>query len=623
MEEIREIEGSHTLTERQFAVLMIKKAFVQKQLGFFEKAKSLAQHTINLFGETILSLDEKYDLFIIIIETLWQLGEFEESLLLIERIENKIKNDEKNVPLELQNKIDALIFLNKSSIYSFIDLKKSEVFIERTLEFTEEIDDEILYAQSLFRKGKILTFQGQILEAIEVLEQSLDIGRKLNHYIVMADALVAIGEIHRLRGDFGKALQFYNTALILHQEIGNIFGMAVIYNNVGIVYYSKGDYDNSFEYFTKSLKRALEINFKFTVVESLFYLINILVSKDQLFEAKEHLQVSKDTSVDQTETMISYYSLLSEVVLLRTDNRFTSLGKAHDILREIISKNLVYHEINIHAMLNLCEILLHELRFSGKTEVLADLGGLTDNLLEIAEEQFSHSLLAEVYWLKGRLALVDADLDKARGFLSTAQSIAEGQDLENLARKISSDHDNLLNELNIWKNLIEEEASLADRIQESKIDKLVANMINRATFDLQEIENDTPVMLILLNEGGVPLFSQQFGTGKKVNQILLSGFLSAINNIVQEVFSTKGSLRRIEHQNYLLIFQNIENIIVCYAFKGSSFSARKKLNYFTKQIETSSFKEDFMFSSSTGKVLEDEKYELLEKWATEIFEMQI
>lgn len=601
---------------------MTKKASVLSNLGFFEQAKSLAQHTINLFGETTLSLDEKYHLFIIVIDSLWQLGEFDESLLMIERIENKIKNDEKDVPLTLLNKVNAYLSLNKSSIYSFTDLLKSAEYIERTLEFSEEIDDEILNARSLYRKGKILTYQGKLIQAVSMLEKSLAFGRKLNNYLIMADALVAIGEIHRLRGDFGKALQFYNTALILHQEIGNTYGMAIIYNNVGIVYYSKGDFDNSFEYFTKSLQRALEINFRFTVVESLFYLINILVSKDQLFEAKEHLQVAKDTALDQRDTMIYYYSLLSEVVLLRNENRFSSLGRAYDILQEIISKNLVYQEITIHAMLNLCEILLNELKYSGKEEILEDLDDLTDKLLEIAEQQFSHSLLAEVYWLKGRLALVNADLDKARGFLSTAQSIAEVQNLENLARKISNDHDNLLSQLNMWKNLIDEDVSLADRIQESKIDKLVASMINRATFDIQEIENDTPVMLILLNEGGVPLFSLQFGTGKTVNQILLSGFLSAINNIVQEVFETKGSIRRIEHQNYLLIFQNIENIIVCYAFKGSSYSARKKLNYFIKQIETSSFKEEFMFSSSTGKVLDNEKNEILEKWATEIFEMK-
>ena len=140
---------------------MTKKASVLSNLGFFEQAKSLAQHTINLFGETTLSLDEKYHLFIIVIDSLWQLGEFDESLLMIERIENKIKNDEKDVPLTLLNKVNAYLSLNKSSIYSFTDLLKSAEYIERTLEFSEEIDDEILNARSLYRKGKILTYQGK------------------------------------------------------------------------------------------------------------------------------------------------------------------------------------------------------------------------------------------------------------------------------------------------------------------------------------------------------------------------------------------------------------------------------------------------------------------------------
>jgi tetratricopeptide (TPR) repeat protein len=452
-----------------------------------------------------------------------------------------------------------------------------------------------------------------------LLEQSLEKGKSMNNNIIIAKSNVAIGEIYRLKGDFGKALQHYNTALISHQEIGNAYGMAITYNNVGIVYYSMGDLDNALEYFSKSLERSLEINYRFTVVESSYYLINILSNKNQFAEAEKFLEMSKKASKDHTGTMIFYYSLLSEAILLRKTNRFHSLGKAQEILQNIIEKNLVYQEINVHAMLNLCDILLHELRFTDDRAILADLEELTDKLLHIAQQQFSKSLLAEVYWLKGRLALLDTDINKASGFLSQAQTIAEGQDLENLARRISNDHDNLLSEVNKWKNLIEENVSLADRIKESKIDNLVLNMINRATFELEEIENDVPVMLIILNENGIPLFSMQFGDDTKVDQVLLSGFLSAINNIVQEIFATEGSIKRIEHQNYLLIFQNIENIIVCYAFKGSSYSARKKVENFATKLISSTYKQDLGKVILTGKYLEREKSKLLEDWANEIF----
>jgi len=619
LEEITQLEETLNISESDFAELMYRKSFVLTHLGFFDESISHAQHTLNLFGGKLISFTQKFDLYFVIIESLWRLGKFEESLLMIERVEKYAKNAIIGEETSVMKEINTQIQLQKSCVYCFTDLKRSVNYVNTSLTLSEEIEDDILYARSLFRKGKILTYQGKLVESHEILEESLEIGKKLNDHSIMATSLVALGEIHRLKGDFAQALQFFNTALILHQEIGNNYGMAITYNNVGIVYYSQGDYDNSFEYFTKSLERALEINFKFTVVESLFYLINILLTRDNFFEAKEHLDISRNASTDQQDTMIYYYTQLSEAVFHRKTNRFTSLGKAQEILENIISKNLVYQEINIHAMLNLCEILLYELRFTNNPEILKDLEEISDKLLEIAKEQISRSLLAEVYWLKGRLALVDADIDKATGFLSQAQIIAEGQNLENLARKISSDHDAILTEYAGWKNIIEENASLADRIKASQVDKLILNMINRVSFDLEEIENDAPVMLLILDDNGIPFFSYQFGDEDQVNQILFSGFLTAINNIIQEVFSTKGSLKRIEHQNYLLIFRHIENVIICYAFKGSSYSASKKIESFRSRLTSSPIWLDFPKMIKTGRYMQQEKVKRLENWADEIF----
>ncbi len=619
MEEIALLEETPSITEGDFAELMYRKSFILTHLGYFDDSISHAQHTLNLFGETLISFTQKFDLYFVIIESLWRLGKFEESLLMIERVQKYAKNAIIGEETSVMKEIETQIQFHKSCIYCFTDLKRSVKYVNKSLNLSDEIDNEVLYARSLFRKGKILTYQGKLDNSHEILDKSLEIGKKLNDHSIMANSLVAIGEIHRLKGDFAQALQFFDTALILHQEIDNNYGMAITYNNVGIVYYSQGDYDNSFENFTKSLERALEINFKFTVVESLFYLINILLSRDNFFEAKEHLDISRNASKNQQDTMICYYTQLSEAVFHKKTNRFTSLGKAQEILEYIIGKNLVYQEINIHAMLNLCEILLYELRFTNNPEILEDLEEISDKLLEIAKEQISRSLLAEVYWLKGRLALVDADIDKATGFLSQAQIIAEGQNLENLARKISSDHDAILTEYTSWKNIIEENASLADRIKASQVDKLILNMINRATFDLEEIENDTPVMLMILDENGIPFFSYQFGDEDQVNQILFSGFLTAINNIIQEVFSTKGSLRRIEHQNYLLVFRQVDNVIICYAFKGSSYSANKKIESFRSRLTSSPIWLDFPEMVKTGRYIDEEKAKRLENWADEIF----
>ena len=70
---------------------------------------------------------------------------------MIERIDNKIKNDEKDVPKDLLKIIETKLSLSKSSIYCFTDLKKSEEYIDFTLDLTEELDNEMLYAQTLLQ----------------------------------------------------------------------------------------------------------------------------------------------------------------------------------------------------------------------------------------------------------------------------------------------------------------------------------------------------------------------------------------------------------------------------------------------------------------------------------------
>ena len=95
--------------------------------------------------------------------------------------------------------------------------------------------------------------------------------------------------------------------------------------------------------------------------------------------------------------------------------------------------------------------------------------------------------------------------------------------------------------------------------------------------------------------------------------------MTAINNIIQEVFSTEGSIKRIEHQNYLLIFRNIDNFIICYAYRGSSYSASKKIEQFRDQLMESTIWKEFPIAIKSGRYLEDEKVEILEKWASEIF----
>jgi hypothetical protein len=108
---------------------------------------------------------------------------------------------------------------------------------------------------------------------------------------------------------------------------------------------------------------------------------------------------------------------------------------------ELVKKEgLSEYMLVIIALLNLCDLLLIELRNTSDMEVLEDLQKYITLLVEIAEKSNSYSLLAEIYLLKARLASIKFDLKDARRFLTQGKLIAERHGLNQLVRKISSEH---------------------------------------------------------------------------------------------------------------------------------------------------------------------------------------
>ena len=209
--------------------------------------------------------------------------------------------------------------------------------------------------------------------------------------------------------------------------------------------------------------------------------------------------------------------------------------------------------------------------------MLEEVEETVEKLVEMAKEQQSYSLLTESYWLKAQLALVKLDIKKARNLLSQAQMIAEEKGLERLARKISSDHDQLLEQMDQWEELIAKDASITERVKIANLEELMGWMARKREIKIDEKE-DEPVMLLLVSESGLPIYSKHFGQTIELQDILISGFLSSINSFVKEAFHAPGMVRRIMHDEYTLSINIIEPILFCYVYEGQSYTAMKKLD---------------------------------------------
>ena len=95
-----------------------------------------------------------------------------------------------------------------------------------------------------------------------------------------------------------------------------------------------------------------------------------------------------------------------------------------------------------------------------------------------------------------------------------------------------------------------------------------------------EILNEEPIYLSFITTSGMTLCSINFQLNLTEDfDQLISGFLVAINSVIVKLFSSSGFIERIKHDQYTITIYNlIDPIQICYAYKGPSYHAQLKLN---------------------------------------------
>ncbi|TKJ19518.1 MAG: hypothetical protein CEE43_15275 [Promethearchaeota archaeon Loki_b32] len=246
------------------------------------------------------------------------------------------------------------------------------------------------------------------------------------------------------------------------------------------------------------LKQSLALNRELGQDRSAaFNLINItinLIDNNDLERAKQYLNDLEQMEICSKDNFINLWYRFCKAYLLKTSLRAPNRGEAEVILKQILDEEFDDYELNVWTLLKLCELLLIEVRTLNDLGILEEVETLIAQLLDLAEKSQSYHLLTEINFLKGKIALLTLDMKEARKSLTQAQRIAERWGFNQLATKISLEHDKLRNQLSMWDDLREEEISLSDRIKLAGMDEHMEHLLrNRATLTTQVKEEQITV----------------------------------------------------------------------------------------------------------------------------------
>ena len=397
---------------------------------------------------------------------------------------------------------------------------------------------------NIFKKGSMYSRKGELHLALESYKDGLFLARKYRYMVDCIAGLTGIGYIYGELGKKEKALEFHNEAMNIAKK-----------NKIDHVGLLKNLFDN-------------------------YVSMNDLSSAKEIFHQIEKIWLKYQ---DNKVIDLMYHS--SKAILLKISGRTRDLAEAQEIFQSIANEEVTSLYYTQNAILNLSEMLIDEFKNSQKEEILYELTSFLEPLQITAKKHESYKILAETYLLSAKLNMLQFNFTKARNYLTKAQTIAENQGFNAFAIRTSNEHDEFLQNLEIWEQMKKDNLPIVNQIVKTKIMEQISINLKKRPEEENELSSESPILLLLMANSGNPIYTKVFNSDWNVNETLFSSFLAAFNSFSGEIFSE--GLDRAKFGKFKILMAGIPPLMSCYVFEGQSFLAHQKFAKFNENIHKS------------------------------------
>lgn len=484
LQEVERLETRELTDNDRLACQLIKSEILVKK-GNFQKALNLAQNVLQESKRCGIQL-QVIDAITLMADALWRIGRHNESISAIKQGEQLLKTLVQKQPLEYIQREASLLHLKGIFYFDKGDLDRALEYYQESLTLRERFGNKHDIARSLHYVGLIYERKGELNRAIEYQQQSLIFYEKVSYKRGIAWALDTIGLIHQRKGDLDRAMEHCQKSLKLREEMDNKHDIAHSLQNIGLIHMQKGDIDRAWVHLEQSQAIFEDIGNDVCTAFNLFYLIFLSIDKGLIELTQQYLQCLQQINKREENRVISQQYRVAKALVLKTSPRARKRGKAEELFEQVAEEEIVFYELTVLAILNLCDLLLFELRTIEDEEILNEVKTWSNKLLELADAQHSHSLLAETYILHSKLALLELDVKQARQLLIQAQSLAKEKGLKKLATKISNEQVSLIDQFYKWEKFIDQKPSMSDIIELTQLEDLFEHMIRKRLYRQKE-----------------------------------------------------------------------------------------------------------------------------------------
>lgn len=354
------------------------------------------------------------------------------------------------------------------------DNEEALVSYNKSLEIYKNQGKKISIAFVQKECGYVYFLMGNFEEALEYYDKAFSVLNEARpqtwRFILsdLADVLIQVG-------DFDKALEYLEQLMPIHVGLNDQHGISMVLTGQGMIYWQKGMKEKGLELIEKSLEIRSKIGDKPREAASLSYLIKFNVELGNVTKAKDYFESLNLINNEIDNEHVKQNHKFSEALILKESSNSRDRIKAELLFEQLIEEEAIY-PVLVEVLLNLCELLLTDLKETSNPDSLVKINTYVNKLQEISTKNKSHFLLIETLGLKAQLALVELDIETAKNLLLKAQTIAQENGLDKSVLDLLKQQETLTKQSIELKKMDQTKTTISSRMSVVKLEKTVDNI---------------------------------------------------------------------------------------------------------------------------------------------------
>ncbi|MHA2132097.1 MAG: tetratricopeptide repeat protein, partial [Promethearchaeota archaeon] len=356
LELLNNFEKKEGLTLHDIVASHFLRVDLLESQGRYAEALTLAEQTYDKslgLGKNILSVD----CLIRMANCLAILMQFDKVLDVIIQGEELLKTLTQVSSSEYMKR-KAFLAYNKTIFYAStgkIDLTYK--YLKQSLDLAEKSDFKMINALLYFFLAMGEINRRDVNVAFAYIKKGVAIAKESKNKYAIAMCLNSLGDIYLHKGEWKKALKIKNKSLSIFEELDNRSMISTLLTNIAVTYRDfTDDYDRASEYVEASLAVHNEdVNFLFAGEQS-YTAITIALKKGDYEEAKKYLQQLKHLNNQVKIKHLDFRYRISKALVLKSSSRFHDKTKAEEILRQVVTEDVLFVDLMTTALINLCDI---------------------------------------------------------------------------------------------------------------------------------------------------------------------------------------------------------------------------------------------------------------------------